>query len=204
MMSTTVTPTTVRPICFMVMPFGTKDSGITDGSAPAKINFDTLWHKAVAPAMEGLGFVAIRADQDLGSLIIQEMLERLALADLVVADLTIPNGNVYYEVGIRHATRELGCVLIAADWAKPLFDGQIAALLPLARRSDPAGAIRASFADVRALADGTTTPYCLPDYPDLDPQERAIPGVVEQPSASGEVIRATAPSGVGQRSSTNY
>ena len=64
----------------------------------------------------------MRADQDTGALIINQMLERLYFADLVLADMTIPNGNVYYEVGIRHAAQKKGCVLLAAEWSKPLFD----------------------------------------------------------------------------------
>jgi hypothetical protein len=58
----------------------------------------------------------VRADQDTGALIITQMIERLYFADLVLADMTIPNGNVYYEVGVRHAAKEIGCVLLAADW----------------------------------------------------------------------------------------
>jgi hypothetical protein len=33
------------------------------------------------------------------------MIERLAISDLVLADVSIPNGNAYYEVGIRHAAQ---------------------------------------------------------------------------------------------------
>jgi hypothetical protein len=40
----------------------------------------------------------------------------------VLADVSIPNGNVYYEVGIRHAAQRQGCVMTAATWSKPLFD----------------------------------------------------------------------------------
>ena len=69
-----------------------------------------------------LGYDPIRADQDVGALIITQMIERLYFADLVLAEMTIPNGNVYYEVGVRHAAREKGCVLLAADWSKQLFD----------------------------------------------------------------------------------
>ena len=58
----------------------------------------------------------------MGSLIITAMIQRLVLGDLVVADLTLPNANVYYEVGVRHAARKTGCVLTAADWARPVFD----------------------------------------------------------------------------------
>ena len=50
------------------------------------------------------------------------MMERLYFADLVLAEMTIQNGNVYYEVGIRHAAKRTGCVLLAAEWSKQLFD----------------------------------------------------------------------------------
>jgi tetratricopeptide (TPR) repeat protein len=110
-------------VCFMVMPFGTKDTGAEPGKGPAKIDFNALWDKALRPLIEqDLGYLPIRADQDAGSLIIQAMIERLAISDLVIADMTIPNANVYYEVGVRHAAQRRGCVLIAADWSKPLFD----------------------------------------------------------------------------------
>lgn len=36
--------------------------------------------------------------------------------------MTIANGNVYYEVGIRHAAKVTGCVLLAADWSRQHFD----------------------------------------------------------------------------------
>lgn len=110
-----------RPICFVVMPFNTKDSGAPP-PAPAQIDFDALWKFAIAPALVKLGYRAVRADQDMGPLIIKEMLERLYYSDIVVADVSIANANAYYEVGIRHAARTDGCVLIAADWARPVFD----------------------------------------------------------------------------------
>ena len=58
--------------------------------------------------IQTLGYEPVRADQDTGSMIITQMIERLYFADLVLADMTIPNGNVYYEVGIRHAAKENG------------------------------------------------------------------------------------------------
>src|SRR5258705_7175064 len=110
-----------KPICFVVMPFGEKETR-APAPAPSKIKFDALWEKALGPAIVELGYDAVRADQDLGALIISEMLERLYFSDLVIADLTIPNGNVYYEVGIRHAAKETGCVLLGAEWSRQLFD----------------------------------------------------------------------------------
>jgi len=110
-------------VCFMIMPFGKKATGAEPGQGPAEIDFDLLWDKAFRPMIQNeLHYVPIRADQDAGSLIIKAMIERLAISDLVIADLSIPNANVYYEVGVRHAAQKAGCVLIAADWSKPLFD----------------------------------------------------------------------------------
>jgi tetratricopeptide (TPR) repeat protein len=107
----------------MVMPFGRKSTlAQTGNKAPAEVDFNRLWDRAYLPVVQQLGYEAVRADQDTGSLIITQMLERLYFADLVLADMTIPNGNVYYEVGIRHAARATGCVLLAADWSKQLFD----------------------------------------------------------------------------------
>lgn len=112
----------LRPICFMVMPYGIKRTNAPVEQGVSEINFDALWDRALRPAIEELGYEPVRADQDVDALIIHEMLERLYFSDLVLADMTIPNGNVYYEVGIRHACRNGGCVLLAADWSKQLFD----------------------------------------------------------------------------------
>jgi|GEM_PF-884716 len=109
----------IQPICFMIMPFGKKSTGI---QSPAIVDFDALWSKAIKPALIALGYRPVRADQDTDSLIIHQMLERLYYSDVVIADISIANANVYYEVGIRHAARSEGCVLIAADWSLPVFD----------------------------------------------------------------------------------
>jgi MAP3K TRAFs-binding domain len=111
-----------RPLCFMIMPFGRKPTQAVAGRGPAEIDFNALWDKGYVPVIEELGYQPVRADQDTGALIIKQMLQRLYFADLVLAEMTIPNGNVYYEVGIRHAAKETGCVMLAADWSDQLFD----------------------------------------------------------------------------------
>src|SRR3954468_11313797 len=111
-----------KPLCFMIMPFGRKATQVAAGRGPAEIDFNALWDRGYVPVINELGYEPVRADQDTGALIISQMLQRLYFADLVLAEMTIPNGNVYYEVGIRHAAKQTGCVLLAADWSKPLFD----------------------------------------------------------------------------------
>jgi hypothetical protein len=111
------------PLCFMIMPYGRKPTQVEPSStAPGEIDFNALWDRAFAPTIQSLGYDPVRADQDTSALIITQMVERLYFADLVLADMTIPNGNVYYEVGVRHAAKRTGCVLLAADWSKQLFD----------------------------------------------------------------------------------
>jgi hypothetical protein len=90
--------------------------------APAEVDFNSLWHEVHRPVLEKLGFRAVRADGELGALMVVEMIHRLALADVVVADVSLASSNVYYEVGVRHAAHRNGCVLIAASWAQPVFD----------------------------------------------------------------------------------
>jgi hypothetical protein len=159
-------------VCFMVMPFGTKDTGAEPGKGPAQIDFNALWDKALRPMIEDLGYLPIRADQDAGSLIIQAMIERLAISDLVIADMTIPNANVYYEVGVRHAAKKTGCVIIAADWSKPLFDvAQMRrltyALAEGAVTEDSAAAIRESLrAGITQMIDLDSPVYqAVPGFP---------------------------------------
>jgi hypothetical protein len=162
-------------VCFMIMPFGKKSTGAETGKGPAQIDFDALWDKALRPMIQDdLHYLPIRADQDAGALIIKAMIERLAISDLVIADLTIPNANVYYEVGVRHAAQKLGCVLIAADWSKPLFDvAQMRRLTyPLSDGTvteESATAIRETLKDgIRQVMNHISPVYeTLPGYPVL-------------------------------------
>lgn len=175
----------LKKICFMVMPFGVKDTG-APAPAPAQIDFNALWSKALKPALEEMGYRAVRADQEVGSMIIKDMLQRLYFADLVVADISIPNANAYYEVGIRHAAKTDGCVLIGADWARPVFDlGQIRRLgypLPKGEVDDAdAAAIKAALQPIRDMAVGRTPMFeCIDGYPNVPPDAEKAHSLAEQ------------------------
>jgi tetratricopeptide (TPR) repeat protein len=170
----------LKPICFMVMPFGKKASNNADPKVPGEINFDALWDRALRPMIEELGYEPIRADQDVGSLIVQEMIERLAYSDLVLAEMTLLNANVYYEVGVRQAAQRDGCVLIAADWARQAFDvdqmRRVTYPLPEGEISDEtAAAIRtALLGEIRKRLAGITAVFqALPGYETRLDEERA-------------------------------
>lgn len=169
-----ITMSALHPICFMIMPYGIKPTLTDVAGKPATINFDLLWEKTFRPLIEDdLGYQAIRADQELGAMIIKEMIERLALSDLVIAETSTPNANVYYEIGVRHAAQSKGCVLISADWSKQNFDlnqiRQVRYPLPEGAITDETGAAaREALKDnVKHMIDGTSPVFeCLPGFPD--------------------------------------
>ena len=160
------------PIAFMVMPFSRKATGRTEKDVPTEVDFDALWEKVHQPVLQELGYQAVRADRDIGALIISQMIQRLAIADLVVADITIANANVYYEVGVRHAAMKQGCVLVSADWARPVFDlDQMRQLrFPLGDGDvgdETAEAARAVLRrDLKGLVDGSSPVFdAVPGFP---------------------------------------
>jgi tetratricopeptide (TPR) repeat protein len=98
---------------FVAMPYGIKEG----------INFNRVYDDYIKTALEGEGFEVFRADEETraGS-ILTDMFQELLLADLVVADLSIDNPNVWYELGVRHALRARGVVLIQCQRDYQPFD----------------------------------------------------------------------------------
>jgi tetratricopeptide (TPR) repeat protein len=103
---------------FVVMPFGKKKA--PDG---IEIDFDAIYADLLAPAITAAGLAPHRADADRrGGSIHLDMFQDLLLAEFVVADLTLDNPNVWYEIGVRHALRAGGAVLTYALRDRLPFD----------------------------------------------------------------------------------
>jgi len=100
------------------MPFGTKPG--PDGQP---LDFNRVYLELIKPALEAAGMAALRADEEArpGDIRV-DMFQELLIADLVVVDLTIDNPNVWYELGVRHALRARGVVLISGGSAAKAFD----------------------------------------------------------------------------------
>lgn len=117
----------VKPLCFIVMPFGLKPD---PGGLP-DIDFDRLYETAIKLAVEDAGMVPIRADcETTGGVIHKPMFERLLLCDYVLADLTTANANVFYELGVRHTARPSTTLTIFAKHQKIPFDVNFLRSLP--------------------------------------------------------------------------
>ncbi len=191
-------------VAFVVMPFNRKKTGRTERGVPTEVDFDALWENVYKPVLEeDFGYKAVRADRDVGALIISQMVQRLAVADLVVADITLANANVYYEIGVRHAAKAQGCVLLAADWARPVFDlDQMRQLrFPLTdgnvtKKKTIDAAVTALRKDLKALVDGVSPVFdAVPGFPMSDPTRiQAFADTVAELSkfeAEVKAVRAT-------------
>ncbi len=98
---------------FVAMPFGNKEN----------INFDRVYTDLIKSALEDAGFEVFRADEESRAGNIRtDMFQELLLADLVVTDLSIDNPNVWYELGVRHALRARGVILMHSKREKQPFD----------------------------------------------------------------------------------
>ena len=106
-------------MCFVDMPFGKK----TDPASGVEIDFDDIYQRAIRPAIADAGLDPLRGDEErTGGIIHAPMFARLLLAEFVVADLTLANPNVFYELGIRHAARPFTTVPIFASIRALPFD----------------------------------------------------------------------------------
>ncbi|WP_135212671.1 macro domain-containing protein [Vitreimonas flagellata] len=96
-----------KGLCFVVMPFGVKPVG------RARVNFDVVFKKLIEPAAIGADFDVERADtREAPGSITGDFLNQIFKADVVVADITYPNANVFYELGVRHGLSQFGTVLV--------------------------------------------------------------------------------------------
>jgi len=86
--------------CFVIAPIGEKDSDIRKRS-------DKVLKYIFTPALKEMGYKAIRADHlDSPGIITHQVIKHIVDDDLVIADLTGRNPNVFYELAIRHATNK--------------------------------------------------------------------------------------------------
>jgi hypothetical protein len=90
---------------FVVRPFGVKSG----------IDFDDVHKQLIGPALEHLEIQgSTTAPFMQAGNIREDMFQQLLVADLVVADISIHNANVFYELGIRHALEPKRTFLLRA------------------------------------------------------------------------------------------
>lgn len=116
---------------FIIRPFGIKN----------EINFDEVERLLIAPALAKVDAVGgTTIDIVKAGNIRVDMFRRLLTADLVIADLSIHNANVFYELGIRHALRDHGTFMLRCDADKFPFDLQTDRYF-VYKKDDPAASL---------------------------------------------------------------
>lgn len=104
-----------RKDCFVIMPFSSTGSCTTD-------EWTEIFLEIIKPAVEGSGFgFTCRRSEAIQGSVIEEILDSLNKADMVIADLTDKNPNVFYELGVRHTLRD-STLLIAQKLDDIPFD----------------------------------------------------------------------------------
>ena len=101
--------------CFIVCPIGDEGTEIRNRS-------DTVFDYFLKPVCEGMGYEIIRCDKISGTgKIDSDIINYLETAELVIADLTDLNPNVFYEIGYRKA-KGTPCIHIAQEGTELPFD----------------------------------------------------------------------------------
>jgi hypothetical protein len=105
-----------KKLCFVIGPIGEPES-------EPRIHADWLLEGIIEPVLaEFPDFRVKRADQDpRPGLIDAQLINDLLNAELVIADLSFLNPNVYYEIGIRHMAQK-PIIHMQLSTEKPPFD----------------------------------------------------------------------------------
>jgi len=89
---------------------------------PFEKQYDLLFQQVLKPALESAGMQALRADSVLDQhSVMRDVIEGIAKATLIVAEISQVNANVYYELGLAHALFK-PTILLTQDVAKVPFD----------------------------------------------------------------------------------
>src|ERR1041385_3858369 len=107
-MRASIQPTTPKPFVFVLMPF--------------RPEFDDIYEFGIKGAAKKVGAYAERVDEQLyREGILERIYNQINKADVIVADMTGQNPNVFYEVGYAHALNKI-VILITRDANAIPFD----------------------------------------------------------------------------------
>ena len=101
--------------CFVSIQFGRKS--LPDGG---ELDFDFLYFHVIQPALREVGIECRRLDEfSAGAIWLKTLMSEVIASDLLIADITTRNANVFYELGIRHALRRGRTILISGGGRSP-------------------------------------------------------------------------------------
>lgn len=96
------------PHAFVVMKFGEP--------------YDSIYREVIQPVTTAAGYEVVRADEFSGpGIIVEDIVRAIREADVVIAEMTPVNANVFYELGYAHALGKPTVLLAERGQALP-FD----------------------------------------------------------------------------------
>jgi len=97
-------------------------TAVGDPGSAQRQRADKVWRHIIEPVADKLGYEADRADKwQEPHLITKAIINKVRSADLVIADLTDRNANVFYELAVRDSARKPAIQLMAKGQLLP-FD----------------------------------------------------------------------------------
>lgn len=100
---------------FIISPIGSENS-------PTREYFDKVRRHIIDPVAKDMAYLTVRSDEiPRPGTITNHIIEHLLKDDLVVADMTERNPNVFYELAVRHAVRK-PVILMGAIGNRVPFD----------------------------------------------------------------------------------
>jgi hypothetical protein len=149
---------------FIVRPFGVKEG----------IDFDQVEKVLIQPALMNIGIHGSTTGEIVKAGNIRyDMFQLLLVADLVIADISIHNANVFYELGVRHALRDKRTILIRCGSIEVPFDLKTDRYLPY-DRDNPVSSLPTlikALNDTIASEDKDSPVFQL--LPDLEAQDQS-------------------------------
>lgn len=109
--------------CFVVMAIGDQYSNgeVVTPKVDLKDKYDNLIKEAILKARPHMEVV--RADEiSVPGTMSTDIITRIMHSDYVIADVTIPNPNVFYELGLRHACKAGTIIIKEKNSASTPFD----------------------------------------------------------------------------------
>ena len=116
---------TKKKTCYVICPIGDEGGSIRKRS-------DTILKHLITPVVTNLGYQKpVRSDYDQKSdMITTGIITHLLNDDLIIADLTGRNPNVFYELGVRHLIQKPVVLLMQID-ERPPFDTHDLRAIPI-------------------------------------------------------------------------
>lgn len=149
---------------------------------PSGGSFDNVYTRLIKDPLETAGFRVTRA-QDLSSArsILKDIIQGIENSDIIVADLTGLNPNVFYEVGLAHALRR-PVILLTQDIKTLPFDLQQYRAIPylneVVEGDRLAEELPRRASDIMAdssLASGPFSDFGMPQHEEASPESAPEP-----------------------------